>query len=140
MAGSEKSTPEVEIVRTYLEGVAKNLVDRLYGPSGPAWGTTITELEDVVVAVRQALSEAMLARILERQAATAPEQRPAAFQACPSCGGQVLKKPTPAEPKPRSVLTRGGQAEWVEPEEYCRKCRQSFFPSEQEFGPGSARV
>ena len=65
MARNKKSTPEVEKVRSYVEGVAKNLVDRLYGPSGPAWGTKMTELEDVVVAVREALSEEMLAQALE---------------------------------------------------------------------------
>ncbi len=135
MAEKKKSTPEVEKVRPYLEGVAKNLVDRLYGANGPAWGTRMTELEDVVVAIREVISEKMLAQALERQAAMAAEQRPAAYQACPQCGGAVAKKPPgEAGPKPRSVLTRGGEAEWVEPEEYCRKCRQSFFPSEQEPG------
>lgn len=132
MARSKKSTPEVEKVRSYVEGVAKSLVDRLYGPAGLPWGTKLTELEDVVVAVREVLSEAMLAQALERQAAT--EQRPAEFHACPKCGKVVIKKPGEPPPKPRSVLTRGGQAEWVEPEDYCRTCRRSFFPSEQEPG------
>ena len=86
----------------------------------------------MVVAVREVLSEEMLAQALERQAAT--EERPADFHACPSCGRRVTKKPGDAAPEPRSVMTRGGQAEWVEPEEYCRKCRRSFFPSEQEPG------
>ena len=144
MAQEKTSTPEVDKVRPYLEGVAKNLVERLYGPNGPAWGTTITELEDVVVAVRDAMSESMLAQALERQAATAAEQRPAAYQTCPECGDPVGKKPKPApdgvEPPPRRVVTRAGAAEWIEPEEYCRKCRQSFFPSEQKPGPGSARL
>src|SRR5216684_917196 len=53
MARQKKSTPEVEKVRPYLEGVAKNLVDRLYGPGGPPWGTKLSELEDVVVAIRE---------------------------------------------------------------------------------------
>src|SRR5437868_5630845 len=52
MARQEKSTKEVEKIDPYLEEVAKNLVDRPYGPNGPAWGTKLTELEDVVVAVR----------------------------------------------------------------------------------------
>lgn len=47
MARREKATPEGEKVRSYLEGVAKNLVERLYGPAGPAWSTKLTELEDV---------------------------------------------------------------------------------------------
>ena len=69
MAQKKKSTPEVEKVRPYLEGVAKNLVDRLYGPDGPAWGTKLTELEDVVVSIREEISEKMLAQALARQAA-----------------------------------------------------------------------
>jgi hypothetical protein len=36
MARSKKRTPQVEEVRPYVEGVAKNLVERLYGPNGPA--------------------------------------------------------------------------------------------------------
>jgi hypothetical protein len=69
MAREKKTRPEVEQVRPYVEGVANNLVDRIYGPTGPAWGTKLTEL-DVVVAVREALSENMLAQVLERQTAT----------------------------------------------------------------------
>lgn len=129
MARGKQGRPEVEQVRTYIEGVAKNLVDRLYGPDGPAWGTKMTELEDVVVAVREALSEKMLAQALERQAAT-NEQRPEAYQNCPSCGKPV----TGAEPEPRLLQTRGGEAEWSEPNTYCRHCRRSFFPSVEESG------
>src|SRR5262245_24999347 len=135
MARSKKSTPEVEKVRPYLEGVAKSLVDRLYGAQGLPWGTKLTELEDVVLAVREVISENMLAQALERQAATEVEQRPAEYQTCPKCGRPVTKKPDKDQtPQPRNVLTRAGEAEWVEPEQYCRKCRRSFFPSEQEFG------
>ena len=46
MLSPKKRTPKVEEVRGYVEGVAKNLVDKLYGPEGPPWGTTLTELED----------------------------------------------------------------------------------------------
>lgn len=129
MASRKPSRPEVEQVRTYLEGVAKNLVDRLYGPDGPAWGTKMTELEDVVVAVREALSEKMLAQALERQAAT-NEQRPEPYQCCPSCGQPVAG----AAPEPRLMQTRGGEAEWLEPHMNCRRCRRSFFPSVEESG------
>jgi hypothetical protein len=129
MARRKQRRPEVEQVQTYIEGVAKNLVDRLYGPNGPAWGTKMTELEDVVVAVREALSEKMLAQALERQAAT-DEQRPEPYQNCPSCGQPV----TGAEPEPRLVQTRAGEAEWSEPHQKCRHCRRSFFPSVEESG------
>jgi hypothetical protein len=130
MAKKKKAPAVVEQVQPYLEGVAKSLVDRLYGPGRPPWGTKMTELEDVVVAVRQALSEKMLAQALERQAQTA-EQRPEAFQKCPGCSGPVEAKP---DREPRNVQTRGAEAVWDEPHLYCRKCRQAFFPSEQKSG------
>ncbi len=128
MARNRQGSPEVDQVRNYLEGVAKNLVDRLYGPQGPAWGTRLTELEDVVVAIREFLSAEMLEQALTRQAAQ--EERPDAYAVCPGCG----QPPRPAEPEPRILQTRGGETEWAEPHTYCQPCRQSFFPSEQESG------
>jgi len=129
MARRKQSRPEVEQVETYIEGVAKNLVDRLYGPKGPAWGTKLTELEDVMLAVREALSEKMLAQALERQSATS-EERPEPYQNCPSCGQPVAAK----EPEPRLVQTRAGEAQWSEPSVSCRRCRRAFFPSVEESG------
>ena len=128
MARNRKSTQEVEKVRTYLQGVAKNLVDRLYGAQGPAWGTRLSQLEEVALAVREFLSEEMLEQALSRQASQ--EQRPAEYHTCPGCGQATQ----PQDPEPRLVQTRAGEAEWQEPHEYCRRCRQAFFPSEQEFG------
>lgn len=58
-------------MQAYSEGVAKGLVDRIYGPQGLPWGTKVSELEDVVIGVREVLSEKMLAQALERQAQTA---------------------------------------------------------------------
>jgi len=131
MAKKKKVLPAaVEQVQPYIEGVAKSLVDRIYGPKGLPWGTKLTELEDVVIAVREALSEKMLAQALERQAQTA-EQRPEPFRKCAGCSGPVEDKP---DAEPRNVETRAGEAEWDEPHCYCRKCRQAFFPSEQEPG------
>ena len=128
MARARKVPAAIEPVQEYITGVAKHLVDRIYGPKGLPWGTKLTELEDVVIAVREALSEKMLAQALERQAQTA-EERPEPFQKCSDCGGPVQAKP---EAEPRNVQTRAGEAEWDEPHCYCRKCRQAFFPSEQE--------
>lgn len=130
MARRKKVSPVVEKVEPYIDGVAKSLVDRLYGPDGPPWGTKMTELEDVVIAVREALTEKMLAQALERQAETA-EQRPEPFQRCSKCQGPVEPRP---DPEPRNLQTRAGEAVWDEPHCYCRKCRRAFFPSEPESG------
>jgi hypothetical protein len=131
MARKKKVVPAaVEPVQAYIEGVAKSLVDRIYGPQGLPWGTKLTELEDVVIAVREVLSEKMLAQALERQAQSAA-QRPEPFQKCSGCDGPVETKP---DPKPRNVETRAGEVEWDEPQCTCRKCRRAFFPSEPELG------
>ncbi len=123
----QSSTPED--VRPYLEGVAKNLADRLWGPNGPAWGTTLTELETTVVALRQILAEKVLNLALQRQADD-PTERPVEFQNCPSCGAPTA----PRDPEPRIVATRGGEAQWSEPQTHCRQCRRAFFPSVQKPG------
>ena len=134
MARNKKRSPKVEEVLTYVEGVAKNLADRIWGPKGPKWGTKLTELEDLVVEIREVLSEKMLELGLERQSVTPAEERPRAFQHCSGCGQPV--PPDPEEPlEPRFVQTRGGEAQWQEPKHYCRKCRQAFFPSVQEPRP-----
>ena len=134
MARTKKRSPEVDEVRVYLEGVAKNLADRLWGPRGPKWGTKLTELEDLVVDIREVLSAKMLELGLQRQALTPPEERPPAFQQCAGCG-----QPTPVDPdepcEPRLVQTRGGETQWQEPKHSCRTCRQAFFPSVQEPWP-----
>jgi hypothetical protein len=127
MAHFKIPTAPAEPVRAYVEGVAKSLIDRLYGANGPAWGTKLAELEDMVLAVRQVLSEKMLDEALQRQANTVAD-RPAALQCCPKCGKEVEAD----DPDPRIMQTRVGEAEWLEPATYCNRCRRSFFPSGQE--------
>jgi NADH pyrophosphatase NudC (nudix superfamily) len=129
MAFKKTSSATVNDVQPYLEGVAKNLADRIWGPKGPPWGTKLTELEDVVVAIREFLSEKMLEQAVKRQAAESLE-RSAEFRACPSCGGVTQQR----DPEARLVKTRCGEAEWQEPHEYCPRCRRAFFPSVEKSG------
>jgi hypothetical protein len=121
----------LESLRPYLEGVAKKVADDLWGPQGPAWGTTLTELEDLALEARAIFSQRLLELGLDRQAAALTEQRPPQAQACPDC-----QRPfgPPHEPVPRTVQSRAGEASWQEPQEYCTRCRRAFFPSEQEPG------
>jgi uncharacterized protein YbaR (Trm112 family) len=130
MARAKKATAKVEELRPYVEAVAKNLVDKRYGPAGLPWGVTLTELEDVCLDLRAVLTEKMLDVALERQAADHP-QRPREFGCCPECRRALVCD----EVEPRVVETRAGEAEWLEPQAYCRSCRQAFFPSVQEPGP-----
>jgi hypothetical protein len=135
MARDKKRSPQVEEMRGYLEGVAKNLADRLWGPRGPRWGTKLTEIEDLALEIREVLTEKFLDLGLERQAATPAAERPTVFQHCCGCG-RPLAPPDPKEAgEPRQVQTRAGEAQWQEPKHYCRTCRQAFFPSVHEPGP-----
>src|SRR3954470_8637878 len=84
MTQPKKHTSQVEEVRPYVEGVAKNLIDKLYGPDGPAWGTRLTEIEELFVAIRAVLSQKMLADALARQAA-AQATSPTPERNCPGC-------------------------------------------------------
>ena len=129
MAFKKATSAVVDEVRPYLQGVAKNLADRLWGPTGPPWGTKMTDLEDLVVAIREVLSTEMLEQGLERQAADAAE-RPAEFRDCPSCGGQTTSR----DPEPAFKQSRGGEVEWQEPHEHCPRCRRAFFPSVEKLG------
>ena len=129
MPRSKKPAPPVDEVRPYLEGVAKNLVDKLYGPQGPAWGTSLTQIEDLLLDIRSVLTQSMLDAALSRQAASLDRQ-PDSARACPGCKQALECGP----PNPRIVQTRAGEASWQEPEAYCRRCRQAFFPSGQEPG------
>jgi hypothetical protein len=129
MAQNQKKNPKVDKELAYIQGVAKNLVQRLYGPDGLPWGTKLTELEDTVAAVRQALTEAMLQQALARQAQQ--PQRPPDYDRCPDCGRPL---PTGDLTEPRQLQTKVGMAAWAEPKTRCQKCRRDFFPSESQLG------
>lgn len=130
MARTPKVTQALEQVRPYVQGVAKKLVDDIYGPKGAPWGTRLTELEDLYNAIREELSAQCLNLTLERQAATEAVERPPEYQGCPGCRGAVAIE----NGEPRLLTTKSGIADWKEPEAYCRKCRRSFFPSVEESG------
>jgi hypothetical protein len=134
MARFQVSTRPADPVRPYLEGVAKSLVDRLYGEKGPSWGTKLSEIEETILAIRQVLSEKMLDEALQRQA-NGVEERPPDYQCCPKCGQEVERDPEKDDF--RIHQTDVGEAEWREPATYCRTCRRSFFPSDQELGDRS---
>lgn len=127
---ADSSRNSVEAFRPYLEGVAKKVADDLWGSHGPAWGTTLTELEDLALEARAIFSQKLLELGLDRQAA-ADQQRPADSRVCPDC-----QRPFPEgkDPMLRTMQTRAGEVCWQEPQEYCSRCRRAFFPSEQEPG------
>jgi hypothetical protein len=135
MAQTGQSTPDIACVRVYLGGVAKYLLDKLYGPAGPPWGTSLSELEDRLGAMQQQLAADFFALALNLQAQQHPHA-PAEFHTCPSCQ-QPLNCP---DTQARSTRTGVGLAEWNEPEGYCSRCRRSFFPQSRSLGIDQAEL
>jgi hypothetical protein len=126
----KKDTTKVAIpaeVRAVIAAAAKNLATHLYGPEGPAWGTSFVDLEELAVQVGQAVSTQLLDQALQRQAS---QPVPDPDTACPRCRGRLEQ----VDPEPRVVATRAGDTSWREPHRYCRRCRRSFFPSVEAAG------
>lgn len=126
----EKDTTKVEIpaaIRAVVASAAKNLATHLYGPEGPAWGTSFVELEELAVQIGQAVSTQLLDQSLQRQAS---QPLPDPDTVCPRCRGPLEH----GDPEPRIVATRAGDTTWQEPHRYCRPCRRSFFPSVEAVG------
>jgi hypothetical protein len=105
-----------------LQGVAKQLIHRVYGPDGMPWGTKFADLEELAVQLGQAVSQSMIDQAVARQAAAVPVEA----NSCSACG-------TPLDPagrtEPRAVATQVGTARWEEPKRNCPQCRAAFFPS-----------
>jgi hypothetical protein len=130
MATAEKAPREVDECRCLLQGMAKNLVDRLYGANGPPWGTPFSALEDTALRLAERFRKNFLDLALSRQADAFLHDCPDSLCLCPSCGQATL----PKDPESRLLFGRAAAVEWREPHRYCRKCRKAFFPQSKSLG------
>src|SRR5438034_2849071 len=77
-----KETLAVEIpaaLRPVLLATANNLLNHLYGPQGPPWGTSFADLEELMVQLSDTLSSELLHLALQRPAEQpVPEPLPTA--------------------------------------------------------------
>lgn len=83
----------------------------------------MTEVEDFAAEIGDALA----AKVMEQEIASREKSHAAI---CPCCQkpGKLKRK------RKRSVQTKRGTIEMVEPEFYCGRCRKSFFPGVKETG------
>jgi len=121
---------ELESCRFLLQGQAKILADRLYGPEGPAAGTALDEIETAVGAVALELRKRVLDLVMARQAEAMHQHLSEELRRCPSCGQETI----PQDPLPRVLHCRGITVEWMEPRRYCGHCRRDFFPQSKALG------
>lgn len=81
----------------------------------------LTQIEEIVLALRQRLGEHMAHAVLARQ----ENSQPAEKMRCPECRG-VLE---PKGQKRNRVESQVGSLQMKRSYYYCPRCRQGFFPS-----------
>jgi hypothetical protein len=113
-----------------LEGQAKNLADRLYGPDGPPVRTSFAQLERTTIELSTELRKLLLDLLLARQAETMHRNLPEGLRCCPSCGRDTVAR----NPEPRLLHCRAATVEWLEPHRYCSRCRKAYFPQSKTLG------
>lgn len=116
-------TKTVEAQREELVQAARllgeNLSRRSFGERGPDLNVTLTDLEQFLRPLVQALAGGFLAVSASEQAQRLAETLP-----CPTCGREC-----PREEHKRTLTAAEGPLTWSEPVCHCEHCERSFFPS-----------
>lgn len=99
--------------------LGENLLRRSFGERGPDLKVTLTDLEQFLRPLVQALAGGFLAVSAREQAQRLAETLP-----CPTCGRECSR-----EEHERTLTAADGPLTWSEPVCHCEHCERSFFPS-----------
>lgn len=107
-------------LKAALMAQAEVLTDELLHWNENTPPPTLTQIEDVILTLRQRLREHMAQTVIANQEAT----RPIPGLSCPKCGQERHYK----ERKARGLQSRVGSLSIERGYYYCRPCRVGFFP------------
>ena len=103
-----------------LTKLADEVIDELLDWTENTAAPTLTEIEDIVLKLRQRLSERMTQAVIESQESIRPVPGPT----CPTCGQDMHYK----DQKPNTVESRVGVLPLTRGYYYCETCRAGLFP------------
>ena len=106
-------------VRQKLQELAELISEERFGEAGIPREFSFSEIEEIGHQVGQ-LAAGTVDQTLQLQHA----QHLAEVEPCPQCGEDCQ-----VQQRPRSLQTRDGTVELVEPVCYCPACERDFFPS-----------
>ena len=109
---------------------AEELFDRLMEWEGEHDRPNLTQIEDIILELRQRFGAELTEKVLKRQ----EQRQPAERVLCPKCGDEMRpkgKKPNQV-PKGHAMETRIGNLKIEGEHYYCPRCQLGIFP------PGSA--
>jgi hypothetical protein len=102
-----------------LEAQSKQVIQELLDWTETQNAPDLTQIEDIVLQLREKLSLAMVESVLEDQENVQPVDLH-----CPKCGGRMHYKGR----KGKTVVSRVGEVELDRGHYFCETCQQGIFP------------
>jgi tRNA(Ile2) C34 agmatinyltransferase TiaS len=109
--------PSNEELKKRLVTEYEGLLDQLLAKRKPEDEITLSEIEQLVLEAREAVSEGLLAALTEVREWRQPM--------CPHCGGKTDYKGQ----RSKQVVTASGEVKLTSAYYYCPVCQTGFFPS-----------